>query len=57
MPLPELYFLTDSLKKYLEYLLDKGLQEYAWDIFQADFTKAFMIAKYGALPNFTMTAK
>jgi radical SAM superfamily enzyme YgiQ (UPF0313 family) len=46
MPLPELYFLTDSLKKYLEHLLYKGLPEYALDIFQADFTKAFMIAEY-----------
>jgi hypothetical protein len=46
MPLPGLYFLTDSLKKYLEHLLDKGLPEYIWDIFQADFTKAFMIAEY-----------
>jgi radical SAM superfamily enzyme YgiQ (UPF0313 family) len=46
MPLPGLYFLTDSLKKYLELLLDKGLPEYAWDIFQADFTKAFMIAEF-----------
>ena len=45
-PLPELYFLTDILKKYLEYLLNKGLMLSAWDIFQADFTKAFMIAKY-----------
>jgi radical SAM superfamily enzyme YgiQ (UPF0313 family) len=44
-PLPELYFLADSLKKYLEYLIDKGLPEYAWDIFQADFMKAFMIAR------------
>ena len=45
-PLPELYFLTDSLKKYLEYLVDKGLPSCAWDVFQVDFTKAFMIAKY-----------
>jgi len=46
IPLPELYFLTDSLKQYLAYLMDKGLPSHAWDIFQVDFTKAFMIAKY-----------
>jgi hypothetical protein len=46
MRLPELFFLTDSLKKYMEHLLNKGLPEYIWDIFQADFTKAFMIAEY-----------
>jgi len=45
-PLPELYFLTDSLKKYLEHLIDRGLPTNAWDVFQVDFTKAFMIAKY-----------
>ncbi len=45
-PLPELYFLTDTLKKYLEHLHDRGLPASAWDIFQVDFTKAFMIAKY-----------
>jgi len=44
--LPELNFLTDSLKKYLEDLIDKGLPEYTWDIFQADFVKAYMIAKF-----------
>ncbi len=46
IPLPELYFLTDSLKKYLEYLQDRGLPSWTWDVFQVDFTKAFMIAKY-----------
>ncbi len=46
MPLPGLYFLTDSIKKYLEHSLDKGLPESVWDIFQADFTKAFMIAEF-----------
>jgi radical SAM superfamily enzyme YgiQ (UPF0313 family) len=45
-PLPELNLLTDSLKKYLEYLIDKGLPVYTWDIFQADFVKAYMIAKF-----------
>lgn len=45
-PLPELYFLTDSLKKYLEELIERDLPLYAWDVFHFDFTKAFMIAKY-----------
>lgn len=46
IPLPELYFLTDSLKKYLEHLDRIGLASAAWDVFQVDFTKAFMIAEY-----------
>ena len=46
MLLPGLYFLTDSINKYLEHSLDKGLPESVWDIFQADFTKAFMIAEF-----------
>jgi radical SAM superfamily enzyme YgiQ (UPF0313 family) len=46
IPLPELYFLTDSLKKFLEYLLDEGLPGHVWDVFQVDFTRAFMIARY-----------
>ena len=46
MPLPGLYFLTDSIKKYLEHILNKGLPESVWDIFQADFNKAFMIAEF-----------
>ena len=46
IPLPELYFLTDSLKTYLKWLNERDLPQYAWDIFQVDFTKAFMIAKY-----------
>ena len=44
--LPELFFLTDVLRKYLEWLYYKGLPSYCWDVFQADFTKAFMIAEY-----------
>jgi radical SAM superfamily enzyme YgiQ (UPF0313 family) len=44
--LPELFFLTDILKKYLEFLVEMGLPAYTWDVFQADFTKAFMIFKY-----------
>ena len=44
--LPELFFLTDTLKKYLECLHNMGLPAYTWDVFQADFTKAFMISKY-----------
>ena len=44
--LPELFFLTDSLKEYLGHLIDKGLPSTSWDVFQVDFTKAFMIAKY-----------
>jgi radical SAM superfamily enzyme YgiQ (UPF0313 family) len=46
MVLPELYFLTDIVKKYLEYLQNNGMPAYVWDVFQADFTKAFMISMY-----------
>jgi hypothetical protein len=46
MVLPELFLLTDILKKYLEFLHYKGLPAYIWDVFQADFTKAFMISEY-----------
>ncbi|MFC2098997.1 B12-binding domain-containing radical SAM protein [Bacteroidota bacterium] len=45
-PIPELFFLTESIKHYLERLNDKGLPLYAWDVFHLDFTKAFMISKY-----------
>jgi radical SAM superfamily enzyme YgiQ (UPF0313 family) len=46
IPIPGLYFLTDSLKKYQEHLSDNGLPESAWDVFQTDFTRAFMIAEF-----------
>jgi hypothetical protein len=46
MPIPGLYFLTDFVKIYLEHLQNNGLPQSAWDIFQADFMKAFMIAEF-----------
>ena len=41
-----LYFLTNAFKQYLEYLSFRGLKEYIPDLFQADFTKAYMQVKY-----------
>jgi radical SAM superfamily enzyme YgiQ (UPF0313 family) len=44
---PELFLLTDSIKNYMEYLYKKnGLPDFVWEVFQIDFTKAFMTTKY-----------
>jgi len=43
MVLPELFFLSDSIKAYLEL---QTLPLYAWDVFQFDLTRAFMIARF-----------
>lgn len=44
--IPELYFLIDSLRRYLESLLEKDLQPFARDVFKYDMTKAFMVRKF-----------
>jgi radical SAM superfamily enzyme YgiQ (UPF0313 family) len=43
---PELFCLSDVIRKYLGYLASKGLKEYMLDIFKADLTKAFMQVKF-----------
>lgn len=43
---PELFCLVDSIRKYLEYIASKGLQEYMLDIFEADLTRAYMQVRY-----------
>lgn len=43
---PELFCLSDVIRKYLQYLTSKGLQEYMLDIFKADLTRAYMQVKY-----------
>jgi hypothetical protein len=43
---PELFCLSDTIRKYLGYLSSKGLQEYMLDIYKADLTKAYMQVKF-----------
>jgi hypothetical protein len=43
---PELFCLSDTIRKYLGYLASKGLQEYMLDIFKVDLTRAYMQVKY-----------
>jgi radical SAM superfamily enzyme YgiQ (UPF0313 family) len=46
MAVPALFFLSDSLKEYLEWLDKTGLPLQVWDVFQLDFTKAHMSALF-----------
>lgn len=42
----ELFFLFDAIKNYLLYLRAFKLPLYCWSVFQADYTKAFVLFKY-----------
>ena len=51
---PGLFFLVDSIQKYLFFLRNKKLAVFHWEIFQADFTKAAVltnVSKMAGLPN------
>lgn len=52
---PELFLLLDSINRYLNFLRNRGLSIFYWEIFQADFIKASVLSRYIKWQNYRLT--